>query len=280
MRLGWGGLAVYWAVAGWQAVAWAGDFEGIVRMKINRPDAALNTTSIYYIKGDTARVESERPDGKSHIMILDGQKHSMTILTPDKKVAVEISLDSAERTSEHVQNALDHLLVERTGKSERIAGYDCNVWRITNRSSKRLEHEVCVVKGFGRSASFFIDPKRIQQSSQPSWVKQLVSEGGFALRSVMYGEDGKERSRTEATSIEKKSLDGALFVVPADYVKQDMSGMANRMKAFEENMARGHSGQRDGEPAGTTQPGGEKPEMQKMMKQFQEMMKKRQQGGQ
>ncbi|HEY6083989.1 MAG TPA: DUF4412 domain-containing protein [Nitrospira sp.] len=277
MHPGWTGLAVCWAVVGWLTAASAADFEGIVRMKIDRPDTALNTTSTYYIKGDTARVESERPDGKTHVMILDGRKHSMTILTPEKKVAVEIGLDGADTTAEHVQDALEHLVVERTGKSEKIAGYDCNVWRITDKNSKRLENEVCVAKGFGRSASFFIDPKRLQQSSQPSWVKQLVSEGGFALRTVMYGQDGKEISRTQATSIERKSLDGNLFVVPADYVKQDMSGMANRMKALEEQ--RSHNRAETGQPAGDSS-GEQKPDVQEMMKQFQDMMKKRQQGGQ
>jgi Domain of unknown function (DUF4412) len=96
----------------------------------------------------------------------------------------------------------------------------------------------------------------------------------------MYGQDGKEISRTEVTSVEKKSLDANLFVVPADYARQDMSAMANRMKAAREQMrqTRGQGGAKAEEGRPLT--GGPKPDMSEMMKQFGEMMKKKQQSGQ
>jgi hypothetical protein len=193
-----------------------------------------------------------------------------------------------------MKEEIDKKTVDRTGKSEKIAGYSCEVWRITDKETKKLEHEICVAKGFGRGATAFLDPKRLQQSSQPSWVKQLVKEGGFGLRSIWYDDSGKESSRTEVVGVEKKSLDGNLFVVPADYTRQSMSEMVNRMKAeheqrqqkegqappdFEKKMR--DAEQRRAKRENTGAAGGEAPppEAADMMKRIQEMMKKQQSGG-
>ncbi|BCA55289.1 hypothetical protein W02_24290 [Nitrospira sp. KM1] len=261
-------------VLAWSAGVSAGDFEGILHMKTARPTAAAeSSTTTYYIKGDMARFQSERHDGEGRVVIVDGQKHSMIMLTPEKKVAVEISLEKLGSAAEHMKDTLDNLVVERTGKTETIAGYTCSIWRISDKESKRLEHEVCVAKGFGKSSSFFLDPKRLQQSSQPAWVKQLVNEGGFALRSRMFDHDGKEISRMEVTAIEKKSLDPSLFTVPSDYTRQDMSEMANRMKAMQEQMRQA----REQNERGAREGGADaQKDMREMMKQFGEMMKKKQ----
>jgi hypothetical protein len=45
--------------------------------------------------------------------------------------------------------------------------------------------------------------------------------------------------RMEVTSIDKKSLDAGLFAFPADWAKQDMSAMQERMKAMREQKGQG-----------------------------------------
>lgn len=146
-----------------------------------------------------------------------------------------------------------------------------------------------MAKGFGKAASFWVDPKEMKRSSQPSWVKQLVDEGGFGLRSIHYDEAGKESSRMEVTSLERKTLDSSLFSFPADWVKQDMMGMQERMKAMREQKQQGsedfskmmeHMKKRKSETRGAETAAGEgaesQPDVKDMMKQLGEMMKKSQ----
>ena len=278
----------------------AGDFEGILHMTIKHAGTGAQSstdrylsppsTMDWYLKGDKARVESSRGDGQTHVMIFDAQTRTMQVAMPGQKRYMEISMDG-ER-GEYVTDAFEKQTVERTGKTDKIAGYACEIWRITDKEENRLKSDVCVAKGFGKAATFWIDPKEMRRSSQPSWVKRLMEEGGFGLRSIHYDDVGKESSRTEVTSIDKKSLDSALFAFPADWVRQDMSAMQERMKAMRgqkgqggedfskmmEEMKKRKAGQGGaGEPSGE---GGEQPDMKEVMKQFGEMMKKKQQGGQ
>ncbi|WHZ23762.1 MAG: hypothetical protein OJF47_002874 [Nitrospira sp.] len=268
----------------------AGDFEGILHMTTTHAGTGIQSTMDWYLKGDKARVESSRPDGHTHVVIFDAQTRTMQMAMPGQKSYMEINM-SGER-SEQLKEALEKQTVERTGKTDKIAGYSCEIWRITDKEENRQKNDICVAKGFGKAATFWIDPKEMRRSSQPSWVKRLVEEGGFGLRSIHYDEEGKESSRMEVTSIDKKSLDNALFAFPADWAKQDMSAMQERMKAMRERkgqagedfskmaeeMKKRKAGQGTvAEPSGE---GGQQPDVKEMMKQFGEMMKKKQQDGQ
>ena len=124
----------------------------------------------------------------------------------------------------------------------------------------------------------------------------MAKEGGFGLRTVHYGDDGKELSRSEVTGIEKKSLDANLFVVPPDYARQNLSELANRLKAGREQMQQGQGSvdmsqmiedmkkrraerRKANEASGEAEP---QQDLKEMMKQLGEAMKKQQQqqGGQ
>ena len=271
--------------------AQAGDFEGILHMKTTHSDTDSATTMDWYIKGEKARMEMLRGEGKRHFMIVDSQTRTMLMPMSDKKVYMELSLDQAgEKTQEHMKEALEKHTVERTGKVDKIAGYSCEVWRIKDKDTEKVEHEICVAKGFGKSATFWMDPKQMQRSSQPAWVKQLVNEGGFGLRTIRYDDDGKETSRTEVTSIEKKSLDKSLFTMPSDYTKVGGEAMMRGATGG----AQGHGGEdfqkmmeemkkRKTEQGGTAGGQGgpnQQPDANEMIRQLGEMMKKRQQGAQ
>lgn len=271
----------------------AGDFEGVLHMNTTHAGTGTSSTMDWYLKGDKARVEMSRTEGQANVMIFDGKTRTMHMAMPGQKSYMEISMEG-ER-GEHLREAFEKQTVERTGKTDRIAGYSCEVWRITDKENKRLKNDICVAKGFGKAAAFWVDPKEMRRSSQPSWVKQLVEEGGFGLRSIHYDEEGKEFSRMEVVSIDKKSLAASLFAFPADWAKQDMSAMQERIKAMREQKGEGgqdfskmmeeikkrkaaRSGA--GETTGESEP---RPDMKEIMKQFGEAMKKQQpqpQGGQ
>ncbi len=270
----------------------AGEFEGVLHMTMSHMASGGASAMDWYLKGDKARVEMSRGEGQKNVMIFDAQSRIMQMAMPGQKSYMEISMGGDR--GEHLKDALEKQSVERTGKTDKIAGYSCEVWRIMDKETNRLKNDICVAKGFGKAATFWIDPKDMRRSSQPAWVKQLIEEGGFGLRSVHYDAQGKESSRMEVTSIDKKRLDAGLFAFPSDWPRHDMSGMQERMKAMREQQGQGgedlsnmveNMKKRRASPdgGGAIPPGdAEQPDMKEMMKQFGEMMKKKQssQGGQ
>ena len=271
----------------------AGEFEGVLHMTTSHADTDMKSAMDWYLKGDKGRMEMSRGEGRTSVMIFDATTRTMQMAMPGQKSYMEFSL--AGERGEHLAQAFENQVVERTGKTETIAGYSCEIWRITDKEQHRLKSHVCVAKGFGKAATFWADPKDARRSSQPGWMKQLAEEGGFAIRSIQYDEAGKEFMRMEVTSIDKKSLDAGLFAFPADWAKQDMSAMQERMKAMREQKGQGKADlskmledmkkrkaarRGAGEPAGEAGP---QPDMQEIMKQLSEAMKKQQvqpQGGQ
>jgi hypothetical protein len=118
----------------------------------------------------------------------------------------------------------------------------------------------------------------------PQDLRQIIKEGFFILRMTTKDDEDAEKMRMEATAVEKKSVDNSLFIPPADYSKFDMNAMMEqRRKARQEsgNQAQGQVDvqQRSGS-SGTANPGGQQMDTQDLMKNFGDMMKKKQQGGQ
>ena len=264
----------------------AGDFEGVLHMSTTHAAPNSSSTMDWYLKGDKARVEMSRGEGHSNVMIVDAHTRTMQMAMTGQKTYIEIKL--AGEGGEQLQKALEQQTVERTGKTDKIAGYSCEIWRITDQELNRLKNDICVAKGFGKAASFWVDPKEMKRSSRPNWVKQLVDEGGFGLRSIHYDETGRESSRMEVTNIESKKLDAGLFAFPADWSKQDMSGIQDRMKAMREQRGQGSEDfskmmeqmkRRKNAPPGAGEGRGDgvEPDVKDIMNQLGEMMKKQQQ---
>lgn len=248
----------------------AGDFEGVLHMTTTHADEQAANMD-WMIKGDKARIERARTDGRKHVMILDSKNKTMLILFPERQAYTEVALGGEH--GERISMALEDYEVERTGKTDKVAGRSCEVWRVKEKDEEQERHEICVAKGFGRTASFWMEPMK----TQPPWVTQLINEGGFGLRSIRYDSTGQASTTTEVTNIEAKSLDAALFAPPAGYQKMDRGAMAiagamggeDVQKRIEE-MKKRRAG-RDGSSTGA------KPDMSEIIKQFGERMKKQQQ---
>jgi Domain of unknown function (DUF4412) len=114
---------------------------------------------------------------------------------------------------------------EKTGKIETIAGYECEIWKITEdkpSQKKKEEVELCMAKKIG-----FFDLRTMGIGSLDPKVAVLMTLtdlNHFPLRAVT-SENGVETGRMEATKIEEKKLEDARFAVPADYQIQTLDQM-------------------------------------------------------
>ena len=112
----------------------AGEFEGVVHMKTTHQGNERATVMNWYIKDEKARLETSHSEGKQQVMIVDGQARTMQIPFSEKKMYMEMSLDQlGGATQQHLNEALEKHRVDRTGKSDKVAGYSCEVWRITDK---------------------------------------------------------------------------------------------------------------------------------------------------
>jgi hypothetical protein len=96
--------------------------------------------------------------------------------------------------------------VDKTGKTDKVTGRDCDVWNLVE---GRITREVCVVPG-----GAFIDPAAHLASP---WARELAVRGVFPLRVVETDSKGHEMSRITATHLSVHPVDASLFAIPHAY---------------------------------------------------------------
>jgi hypothetical protein len=112
--------------------------------------------------------------------------------------------------------------VTKTGRMDKVAGYDCEDWEIESDDGKA---SLCVAKqGF----SWFQLPL-VGAPAEYAWAGELLDGSHLPLRAVMTGKDGKESGRVEVTKIEKKPLAANLFEVPPGYPQMSLEQMIQSM---------------------------------------------------
>lgn len=213
------------------AASSAGDFEGMIAMKMGTENN-INAEMTYFLKGKNTRIETTVPNVPegSAVMLWDLDGGKIVTLMPARKVYMTMDMKSAtgqmkEMKKSQGQEDPEFPKLTSTGRQETIAGYTCEHWLM----GENQEIDMCVAKGLGyfgmggQSGSGFstlkslaFSPKMLAAAAaHPEWVK-FLNGGAFPLKlSAM--RDGKIAMTLEATKIEKKPLDDALFVIPTDY---------------------------------------------------------------
>lgn len=196
-----------------------GPFEGAITM--NMTSAGKTETMIYEVKGDKMRFD--RPAGPdSGYAIVDGKK--ITSVDDKKKMAIVMDMNAMPTAGgAAAAAAAKKPNIEKTGKTDTVAGYSCDIWKITEDNGNKTE--ACLGKGIAFPAF----------GKSNDWTAELMADKSFPLRAVTTDASGAEKNKMEVTKIEKKSLDDSRFQVPAGYQVQNMEDM---MKALGGAMGR------------------------------------------
>jgi len=207
-------------------LVFAGDFEGVIHMKSTFGGSTEGRTgeSDWYIKGDNIRTERRRKSTDTAStdamggMIFNADTKKGYVIMPERKMYMELSESSFEKTADMKYE------IVRTGKTDTVAGYQCEIFQTKSKETGKIRGEACAAKGLANMGAFM----GLNRSSAVSGdfsreVRQIIKEGYFLLRMVRKDDDGSEKMRMEATSVEKKKLDNSLFVPPADYTKFEMN---------------------------------------------------------
>lgn len=195
----------------------------------------------YAMKGSNVRLEPKLAEAAGTAMIMNGEKQEMTILMPEQRMYMVMPMKApagapgaAPRTSTAEQK------VEKTGRSEKILGYDCDEY-ITTDGGNTTEmwitealggfaglgggNPMAGMMGGGRGAA--------KGPSNSAWEKALKNKAGaFPLRVVSRDARGRETFRLEARKIEPGALPDSLFAPPPDFQKFAMPAMPGMPAGF------------------------------------------------
>jgi hypothetical protein len=192
--------------------ATGGPFEGEITMMVTDPVKPPPKSITYDVKGTKLRFEAPDSGGpmSGGYVIFDTTAKKMTAVNDAKKTAMVMDVGAFQGLAPGAA-AGPKPTVDKTGKSDVVAGYACDVWKVSDPNGEHAD--VCVAKGITFPA----------MGRHASWMSSL--EDTFPLRAISYDSAGKEKSRMEVTKVDKKALDDAMFQVPPGYTTQDMAEM-------------------------------------------------------
>jgi hypothetical protein len=212
-------------------LSFGGDFEGEITMNATRTQGSGPSQLVFGIKKPkyrvdaTGNVQTNNPmmSGGATLLLDPPQKKGWALI-PAQKKAIVLDFDKMKtskipgvNTGPGTKANEPPPKIEKTGKKETIAGYDCEVWIITSNNGQRAE--TCMADGIT-----WVDLGDLGWSS-PEMTIGAVATGAnkFPLR-IVSGD-----TKLEATKIEKKKLEDARFVVPPDYQVIDVAAMMQNL---------------------------------------------------
>lgn len=193
----------------------AQSFEGSVTMNVTGDNG--KTAAITYMLKD-GKMRFEPPGGQQVSVIIDPATQRMTVIMNAQKMYMERDFSSATAAAQQ-QAAGKRPDIVRTGKFETVAGYKCEDITVTDDDGKSVD--TCISSELGGfrmpAASNPMAPQR-----EAGWVGEIGSRS-FPLKVAKGG-----KTIMEVTSIEKKSLDAALFTAPPGFQSFAMPTMPKK----------------------------------------------------
>lgn len=214
-------------------------FEGEITVnakgKFNAKDGAAAPVSVTLaVKGGKFRVDlpdsvaAEQGVGKAYVLVSPADKRLDAVLDAKKQV-IQVDFDKFANQAKMLSQAHHReepnggapAQVQKTGKTDTVAGYKCEIWHIVQAKSTG---DLCIAE---QGTAWFHLPLA-GLPAELAWAAEITDGKHFPLRLVM-SENGVEQARIEVTSIQKKPLPATEFQVPIGYNLMDLDQMLGAM---------------------------------------------------
>ncbi|HSE57824.1 MAG TPA: DUF4412 domain-containing protein [Nitrospiraceae bacterium] len=205
------------AIIGLPWLGYAGDFEGVIRMR----STTMGTPEQYrlYLKGDRLRLENETEAEDKGVLVFDAKARQGFGVEPDDQLYYVFPME--ELPGDVAKKLLDDVLITRTGKTKKVAGQVCDLY-VAKGKADGMSEEVCLANGLGNPALVGLMTGDARSPLEfPSWLLDLAKARAFPLRVIVRSKDGQEESRLEATKVEPRGLEDSLFTPPPGYKRMD-----------------------------------------------------------
>jgi hypothetical protein len=161
-----------------------------------------------------------KPAEKKLLAVMDAKKQAV-MLDFDKLASQAQVMSRMHAGGAAAGSAETPPVVQKTGKTDTVAGYKCEIWHIAKGSSAG---DLCI----GEQGTSWFHIPLVGVPAQYAWASEITDGNHFPLR-VVLSENGIEHGRLEVTSIQKKTLPAADFEVPAGYNVLDLEQMMGVM---------------------------------------------------
>lgn len=207
------GLAAVCLACGVSEHAAAQSFEGAITVRV--PGGGRNASPLqeieYLSRGGKVRLTIASPAGPVVLLGLPSEGKSYVVME-SQRTYMELTApkDSAGAAPQPALKAV------RTGRKERIAGFECEHVLVEAASPSNAQRtDICVTNALGP----FLNPSAgILGTRLSPWQRQLAENSGFPLKVTLA--DGTVA--LEVIKIEKRRISDAVFRIPADFSKMDM----------------------------------------------------------
>jgi hypothetical protein len=191
-------------------------FEGVVTMRLNAgtapgAGAAARPQELeYLIRNGKARVNLAGPGGGMAMIMVPAEK-KMYMLMAAQHAYLEVPVSEVVSAAAAADAVAPK--IAKTGRKERIAGYECETYTLTatTGSAAGQQTEICIAQGLGSYAN---PASMVPGAPQTVWQRALAN-AGFPLRVTTPG----GQVALEVTKIEKQRLSNDLFTVPPTFTK-------------------------------------------------------------
>lgn len=185
-------------------------FEGEIQLQLVEPHEKAPKSIVYEVKADRVRYEEGGSSAPAYTIANLSQKKAYAVTDP-RKDYIEVDADAAGA------KPTDAVQVRKTGRTETVAGYECEDWKIT---SAKEDLDICAAKEI---PYFDLVSPTPATATEPAWAGELTKAKAFPLRVIAHDKSGKERFRAEVSRISRKTVDLARFTIPAGYRKVAVS---------------------------------------------------------
>lgn len=218
-------------------------FEGEITVNVTGKADKTPKTFLFDLKSPRARIDAAAGQVNDNPMlaqgfafIIDPPVKKGYVLIPAKKQAVIIDFEKAKQMKAHGGGggpggihaggtAEPPPKFEKTGKKDVVAGYTCEIVKVTTQKGERSE--LCVAENVK-----WIDLSDLAtQSPELAAAAAVTDINHLPLRIVTFDAQNVETGRMEATKIEKKKIDDTRFTIPPDYQQIDLAAMLGGMAA-------------------------------------------------
>lgn len=190
--------------------AHAQGFEGSITLRLPSGPRGSGMQDVEYLsRAGNVRVNMTSPAGAIGVLGLSSEKKVYVIIEAQRSYMEVPPLDA-------IVAAGTPPTVTKTGKTETIAGFECEHVIIEAGSANGpTKTDVCLTRALGP----FVNPMTALAGARMApWQRQLMAEGGFPLKVTL--NDGSVA--LEVTKVEKRRVSDSLFRIPTEFNKMDL----------------------------------------------------------
>lgn len=230
-------------------------FNGVITFTQHDEDGRTSTFT-QTTKGSKLRLDG-MGGGESGAMIMDGDAHTMMMVSPREKKVYVMTEQDAKQMAEMMGPLADRMKAnsagdeskfsfKNTGRSETVAGIRCEVWHGTydDGTGATKEGDACLAKGVGFALGEMLTANPMMQRDQRH-MRELdqyrsLTAGGKGVLKVTSTKNGQTHVELEATRVEPTTVSDDAFKPPAGYEEVQMGEMMSRMRGAMKGMPQQH----------------------------------------